>query len=253
MKPPLGMVVAFASEARKLLGRGRWQRSEKLMTRRIRLSDGTDLIAVRAGVGLDNALIAARWLISENVSVLINVGVAGGLYPHLKAGDLIIADAVIQLKGKTLLGPWIPDVNLVAQSRTALNNAHIYPRCGTVVSSKVAVLSAIHKASLFENTRSLAVDMESAAVAQAAEEAGLRFFILRAICDPAETTVARDLSNSLGFDGNVRPLTLFLNLTRRPYLISDLIRMGRHYAIGSAALRHAWHILIQNRLFSSSS
>jgi hypothetical protein len=46
------MVVALASEARTLLGRGPWHKANERLLRRIHLDDGTQLIVTLAGMGV---------------------------------------------------------------------------------------------------------------------------------------------------------------------------------------------------------
>ncbi|UCF95467.1 MAG: hypothetical protein JSW39_15410 [Desulfobacterales bacterium] len=248
MKPTLGMIVALASEARALLGRGPWQSVRGLMVRRMGLRDGTELIVVCSGVGIENAQAAARWLISEGVTALVGLGVAGGLYPGSKTGDLVIAESVLQVEGGKNLGHWDTDAACVALSQAALTAEDLSVRCGTLVTTPRAVLTVASKAALFRQTRALAVDMESAAVARAARDANLPFFTLRAICDAAEDAVPFELPACLDKKGKVRLATLLRKLTRRPSLVVDLQRMGRQFAAANDALRRGWLAQIRNNL-----
>ena len=248
MKPTLGMVVAMASEARLLLGRGPWRQVKRHLVRCARLKDGTDLIVTRAGVGVENAFRAARWLISEGVTALTSMGVAGGLCPGLKAGHLIIAEDVLTIDHGKSRGPWKADATCVAHARAAFAAEGVCVACGTVLTAPAGVLTAAQKESLFRQTRALAVDMESAAVARAALEKNLPFFTLRAICDPAEETVPRALYDCLDKNGKVRLTAVLLNLAGRPSLALDLRRMSIHYSAAKTALKDGWRIQIKNNL-----
>lgn len=249
MKPTLGMVVAMASEARLLLGRGSWHRIEGRLVRSLPLEDGTGLIAARAGLGAENAYAAASWLVSQGVSALIGAGLAGGLCPGLKAGQLVVAKSILTLIdcGKCRK-PWMPDPAGVAHARAALASEGVSVACGTLVTAPEAVLTVAGKESLFRQTRALAVDMESAGIARAAEENHLPFFIMRAICDPAEEAVPRALSDCLDENGKVRPATLLFNLAARPTLVPDMVRMGRCFATAGHSLQRGWRIQMRGAL-----
>lgn len=59
--------------------------------------DGVPVVLVGAGIGKVNTAIAATLLVERfNASLIIFTGVAGGLDPALKIGDLVIADRTIQ-------------------------------------------------------------------------------------------------------------------------------------------------------------
>ncbi|MEJ2169778.1 MAG: hypothetical protein P8X90_30095 [Desulfobacterales bacterium] len=251
MKPTVGMVVAMASEVRLLFGREPWRPVKAHMIRRERLKDDTDLIVARAGVGIENSLAAARRLISEGVTALISAGLAGGLSPGLKAGHLVIAADILQISrindGK-IQGHWQADANCVALARAAFTAEGVAATCGKIITTQPAVLTTAHKESLFRQTRALAVDMESAAVARAAHENNIPFFGLRVICDPAEESVPRVLYECLDPNGSVRLTAVLLNLARRPSLALDLSRLRRHFIAAGSALQGAWRMQVRHHL-----
>jgi adenosylhomocysteine nucleosidase len=104
------------------------------------------------GPGAANARRAAARLIAEGCDVLVSFGVAGGLDPKLKVGDIV---------------------------RDRIHSAD------------APVTSPAQKARLFRTTGAVAVDMESEAVAEVAREAGVRFAVVRAIVDPAHRSLPR--------------------------------------------------------------
>ena len=248
MKPVLGMVVAMTFEISYLLGRGSWRQIKKHSVLHNRLKDGTDLIIVHAGVGEENAVAAARWLLSEGVTALTSMGFAGGLHPGLRAGDLIIAESIFQIDGGKILGPWDADATSVTHSHSALTAKGISVHCGPLITTLKAVLTSDHKKYLLNQTRALAVDMESAFVAKAAQEKNIPFFIMRAICDSPNETVPRELYGCLNKNGNVCIPSVLLHLARRPYLVIDLGRMSRHFSAAGTALRRGWRVLLKSNL-----
>lgn len=251
MRPTVGMVVAMASEVRLLFGRKSWRPAKAHPIRHERLNDDTDLIVARAGVGIENSLAAARRLISEGATALISAGLAGGLSPGLQAGHLVIAEDILHVNPMNdgqIQGHWKADATCVALARAAFTAEGVPATGGRIITTRQAVLTAAHKAALFRQTRALAVDMESAAVARAALEKNIPFFGLRAICDPAAETVPRELYACLDPNGNVRLTTVLRHLARRPSLALDLSRLRRHFIAAGSALQGAWRVQVRHHL-----
>lgn len=248
MIPALGMVVALASEARTLLGRGPWHKAKERLLRRVHLDDDTQLIVTLAGVGVENALAAAYGMIRAGVKALISIGLAGGLTPALKTGDLIIGEEILLLDNGKIQGPWAANPAGIALTRKALAAEGVPAFFGTVLTAPRPILERERKASMFKQTRALAVDMESAAVARAAREKGIPFLTIRAICDPAEETIPPELYDCLNANGKVRLPTLLRNIARKPSLTLDLLRLGRQSAVAGSALKRCWQLQVENRL-----
>ncbi len=248
MNSTIGLVVALPAEARALIGRGRWQHAEGHLFRRSSLNNGTHLIVVRSGLGMENAFLASQWLIAEGVVALGASGVSGGLDPKLEPGDLVLADSVIQENGNRCKQVWEGNSKFVEIVYTALIAKGIPAYSGPIITTQKPVLSARNKQALFTKTKALAADMESAAVAAVANKAGLPFFALRTICDVAARTVPREIFDCLNQAGNVRMFHLFRMLLLKPPLVSDLLRTKRDFAMALSTLRRAWHTQISSSL-----
>ncbi len=65
--------------------------------------------------------------------------------------------------------------------------------------------SVAAKATLRAASGALAIDMESAAVAEAAAEAGVPFLVLRVIADPADRAIPPVALHGVAPDGSRRP------------------------------------------------
>ena len=110
---------------------------------------------------------------------VISFGVAGGLDPSLKSGDVVVATEVVAGDARWLAG--------LALSEELIDGPHWAP---TVVRAGLAgveqvVVGQAGKAALHSETGASAVDMESHIAAAYAAEAGLPFAALRVISDPA--------------------------------------------------------------------
>lgn len=248
MNSTIGLVVALPSEARALIGRGRWQHAKGYLFRRSHLNNRTHLIVVRSGLGMENAFLASQWLIAEGVVALGVSGVSGGLDPELEPGDMVLADSIIQENGDTCQQIWEGNSKFVEISYAALIAEGIPVYRGPIITVQKAVLSARDKQALFTKINALAVDMESAAVAAAADKASIPFFALRTVCDAATRSIPIEIFDCLNQAGRVQLLHLFRMLLLRPSLVSDLLRMKRDFAFGLATLGSAWHVLMRSSL-----
>ncbi len=218
-----GFIVALPGEARAVAGRGWIRRKGRTFKRR--LQDGHEQLWLQCGVGPERAADGARWLLSRGVRSLYLFGVSGGLDPRLQAGDLVVAEAVRDEKGNRYPAT-------VAEWATGRSGVHI----GAILTLPAPVLAPKDKLELFRRFGALAVDMESAAVACVALEAGCPCRILRAICDPASRVVAKDAFALIDDRGRLRVGTLLASLMRRPRLLADLFSMRQDFARALEAL-----------------
>lgn len=249
MIPALGFATATGAEARFVLGCRHWTHMDGRMVWRSHTQQGVDLFAVRAGVGAERTLAAARWLVQEGVTALVCLGVAAGLRPGLRPGEVVIGEKVVEEEGIGKgPGAWDADLSAIQLVYTVLSAHGIKAWRGTVVSTRAAVLSAEDKSSLYRKTRALAVDMESSAVARTAAESDLPFLALRAVCDPQERTLDRHLTDCLDQEGQIQLPLLLKSLLRGPSLFFDLLPLARDFVLALSALRQAWHVLLKNNL-----
>ncbi len=236
----IGIVTALPGEARALVGRCSRDKTGGFSHRRAVLTDGTGLVVVQSGMGMDNAFSAAHWLVKKGVGALGCFGVSGGLDPGLGIGDLVIADSVFMERDDEISPVWKRGGRKSEATFSCLEAQGVTARWGSILTVREAVLSAAGKRALFDRTGVTAVDMESAAVARAAEQSGLPFFAIRAICDPADVSIPESLFQCVDHKGRPRVSYLLGLIIRKPVLISHLLRMKRDFI---AALANASHVL----------
>jgi adenosylhomocysteine nucleosidase len=179
-----------------------------------------------AAASTERAYAGARALVEQGATALVSFGIAGGLAPDLPPGALVLAEAVLDASGRrwTTATAW----RLSLQDETGADAS------GPLLASETAIRTAAEKSELQARTGAIAVDMESGGVARAAEAAGVPFLVVRVVADPASRRLPPSALAGLGPDGRQRPRAVLAALTRRPWDIVELIRLGRD---SSTALR----------------
>ncbi|WP_428394716.1 hypothetical protein [Lichenicoccus sp.] len=203
----IGFLVGMQAEAKLLAGlRGR------------------ALIAV---AGADAAVRIAG-LIRDGATALVSLGLAAGLDPKARPGDLLVP-SIIVVDGQSARC----DLSLCAR----LGGDGI--RAGSLLHSDVVVAEAGAKQALFARTGCVALDMESGVVARAALAAGLPFAALRAICDPVERSLPPLALRALAPDGGFAWPSMLASLLTKPQQIADLLGLARDAtAARRTLLRH---------------
>ena len=150
--------------------------------------------------------------------LLLSFGVCGALAPALRAGDLLIASALVA-DGRV----WPIDAHWTAHLAAALPAARLAPlTAGDSMIGSVAEKRALHAA-----TGAAAVDMESHIVAEAAARHGLPFAVVRAVSDTADHTLPPAALAGLKPDGSPDIGAVLRALARNPSQLPALIRTGR--------------------------
>jgi adenosylhomocysteine nucleosidase len=179
---------------------------------------------VRAGGGLpDGALAAAEWLVEQGVDGLVSFGLAGGLDPALRPGDLVVPECV-------------RDGDCTYATACELS-ARLGSRRGILLAGRAAVATAMEKAGLFAQTGAAAIDLESGAVARVAARHAIPFAALRAICDPAGRDLPPASLAAVDRHGGIAILPVLASIARHPRQLPSLVALGRDAIIAYAALK----------------
>jgi adenosylhomocysteine nucleosidase len=217
-----GVVAALDMEARTL--RLRTRRRDGLFE----AGDGT-LVAV-SGMGRSAAVAAARALVDAGATALVSWGLAGGLDPRLQAGAICLPSIVVSRDGAT----FATDLQW-REILTAAIGQRLFVVSGKLLTSAAAIQDVAAKAAAFGETGAVAVDMESAGVAQIAALNRLPFVAVRAIVDTAGDTLPGAVM-AAGTEGPVRFARLILGIFRSPREIAPLMRLARRYRAATRAL-----------------
>ncbi|MGT2948363.1 5'-methylthioadenosine/adenosylhomocysteine nucleosidase [Streptococcus devriesei] len=195
-------IIAAMDEELKLLLEKLSQKTEEVCLGRTYYSGRLgkhDVVLVRSGVGkvmsaMSVAVLADRFA----VEALINTGSAGALAPDLEIGDVVVADRLAyhdvdltafgyafgQMSEQPLY--FESDKHFVAVFEKVLAQHHIKSKVGLITSSDSFMAGKDKTDFVKEHFPQVeAVEMEGAAVAQAASAAQLPFVVIRAMSDTA--------------------------------------------------------------------
>ena len=196
MTGPLGFVVGLAAEARiaRLLGP-------------VMIGGGTP----------EGAAIAAETLVAQGVGGLVSFGLAGGLDPVVRPGDIVIP-ATIRLGAADFA-----TADLIGSPS------------GMLLAGHEIVSTAAAKRKMFDATGAAAIDLESGAVALSARRHKLPFAVFRAICDPAERDLPPAALAALDQQGAIGLWRVLASIAANPGQLPGLIAL----AFDAARARHA--------------
>jgi adenosylhomocysteine nucleosidase len=182
-------------------------------------------------MGSAAASMGARALIDAGATALASWGMAGGLDPSLSAGAILLPSEVLGADGHVH--------NTESGWRSRLSTAvavHAPVRGGRLLTSAKAVGSVADKAELFRTTGAAAVDMESAAIGEVAEQHQLPFIAVRVVVDSAEDVLPRAVSAAADNEGHLQIWRLIGALALAPNELAPLIRLARRYRAANRSL-----------------
>lgn len=219
----VGIVTGLAAEAR-LIGRHSADTDDT--------ADNAPLIAC-AGPGRGTE--CAERLIAGGAAALLSFGLAGGLDPWLKPGDLVCPDHILSADGEALPTDQHWRNRLITEAR--MSGIVIADGALFGCDQPVADIDAKHR--LAHETGAVAVDMESHSVAAIAAARGLPFIALRAIADTADRSLPPAALAAVDAEGRIKGAAVALALIRGPGQIPAMIDLARDTRAGMGALGRA--------------
>jgi adenosylhomocysteine nucleosidase len=197
------------------------------------LPPAAGLRIVCSGSNPQQARRLAVELIDRGARALLSFGLAGGLSPAVRPGDLLLPEAVVLPTGARLP----TDREWCARLAARLSAVGLQVHRGALAGSDHLLATIAAKQELHAATGALAVDMESHAVAETAARAGLPFLVIRAVADPFDQTLPCAARAAIGPDGGVRLAEVARALLERPGELPALLRLGRQSGRALALLR----------------
>ncbi len=190
------------------------------------------LVATGCGPGPTTAVLGA--LIQElEPACIVSTGVCGALVPGPRTGHLLFVDSA-RREGDS--APRSASRQLVGPAAAALSEAAIPLHLASMFSAPRLVCSPGDKARLAKETDTTGIDMESAWVAEAADQAGIPWLGVRAVLDEADRPPAMDYSRFIRADGTVSAIGILFHALVRPWLWTALSTDGARMKEASASL-----------------
>ena len=169
---------------------------------------GIELVLVRSGIGKVNAGICTQILASVyGVDTVINTGIAGSLNADIDIGDIVVSTSLVQYDVDARnfgykLGE-IPRMNIVEfpadkylidKTQSAFDSLDLGIKLyrGMVATGDKFVSEDSLKAEIISNFHAYCVEMEGAAIAQAAMLNNMACVVIRAISDKADNSADVD-------------------------------------------------------------
>jgi adenosylhomocysteine nucleosidase len=190
------------------------------------LADGRLRVHV-SGIGAANAARTAAAVAGEAPEALISAGFCGALAGDLRVGDLVAADVVVDERTGDRFAA---DPRLLAAAPG---------RRGAMVSAERVARTPADRARL----EGLAVDMESAALARAAGDAGIPFLALRAVTDERHHRLP-DFDRVMNAAGRLTPGAGLVHFALHPRELPALVRLGPAARRAGQALREGMAALV---------
>lgn len=199
---------------------------------------------IRTGVGRERAREASEAALSAFApDALISTGYAGSL-GIANIGEVILGTKIFDWT-KERSGQGIQaDPALLDRAREAARDARIAWTQGPVVTVEHVVWRASEKQALGEVSGAIAVDMESAAIAQVASAAGIPFLLVRAISDRVQDDLPMDFNLWFSPFGSLRCI---LQILKRPSIVRGLYEMKHHADQASESLRRFFSKLVAEK------
>ena len=170
---------------------------------------------------------------------VISFGVAGGLDPSLKSGDVVVATEVMAGDARWLAGLSLSEDQIAG---IALGRRRVVRGGLAGVEEIVAAQSC--KAALRSVTGAAAVDMESHIAAAYAAENDLPFAALRVISDPATRALPALARSAIKPNGDIDLRMIFQGVVRNPRSLRALVSTGIDFNRALKSLRGCREFLL---------
>ena len=163
---------------------------------------------------------------------VISFGVAGGLDPSLKTGDVVVATEVMAGDARWLAGLSLTEDQIAS---IALGRRRVVR--GLLAGVEEVVAASTCKAALHSETGAAAVDMESHIAAAYAAEASIPFAALRVISDPAHRALPVVARKAIKPNGDLDLLRIMGSVVRNPRTLRALVSTGIDFNRALRSLR----------------
>lgn len=191
-------------------------------------------LITRSGAGPENAAKAAQLLIDNGAQRLISWGCASALTMSLHPGDLVIPKTLHpegknQLSPIRLASPWLQQV--------ISHLSELNPHIGSIAESSSIIAKSSAKKLIYKQTRAIALDMESIAVAKIAHKNHVAILVIRSIADPVTLDLPQAVYYAFNQRGDITIIKLLRFVLTHPTQLPSLIKLGLNFKAAKNKLR----------------
>jgi adenosylhomocysteine nucleosidase len=196
-------------------------------------------LVAESGPGAKRTAQALDYLLGDApsvalVSCVISAGFAGGLREGFAVGDTILASEILDVNGGRWRSTW--PVDLASRGDLALHR-------GRLLTAPGIIATPAEKRRLGQEHDAVAVDMESAIVAQRCADRAIPFGALRAVSDPVEMGLSEELMSL--FRHEMPPVSRAAGaLWNKPALLGEMWRLARNTRLAARRLAAALNSLL---------
>jgi adenosylhomocysteine nucleosidase len=201
-----------------------------------------EVILIRTGMGAALAGPATRQVLTRfSPEAILSIGFACALHPNLVVGDLILSKQVARVSPDGVLRGPVIDCDPSLRSEVAQHRIYI-SQSGKILEGLIVsvdrVFQKAHEKEVVANRQqgALALDMESAIVAECATEAKVPFLAVRAVSDLLDEDLGIDFERFLQPDGSFRIGSGVYYLLTHPKNLHRLNRLRRQSSVASRSL-----------------
>lgn len=179
------------------------------------------LVLVRSGIGFGAMKRAAEYLIDHyNPKLCVHVGYCGGCDPRYGAGDLIVADVIVNGR---LNERHEMDGELADEAMRICRERGLRSKLGSIATVDRAIHSPHEKAFVGTEHGVIGIDMESAALVGICRLRGTKCLVVRAVVDALDVVLPK-FGDAMDESGRIDGFSLAGNVIRRP---KDILRISQ--------------------------
>lgn len=245
----IGAVAAMPDEIGPLLRRaGAYRKGVLGGYRRFDFVIGANrVVLVQSGIGPRRAREATMALIREvQPRLLVNFGFAGAVQDDTQVGDLVLAQEVLLLADGEFAAQQPPDRGETARALRVCAALGALHQGVFLTSARIEDKKEVARL-LPPQMRHPVLEMETAAVLEAAHAAGIPLVALRGISDGFEEELGFSLEEFCDGELNIRPLRVVAALARKPWIVPQLLRLAANSRKAAERLAQALELLLGAR------
>ena len=219
---PLAIVAALNDEIKII--RSKMEIDTRVHVRPSLFEEGTylkkSILLVRSGLGQEAMKTAISYCFTNfHPEFCLHIGYCGGTDPQFQAGDLIIANLIVDAAS---LKQHKPDASIIQKAQKLCNNKGLRARIGGLVTVKDVIGTPHEKAFVGTEHEASGIDMESSAFALECGKRSIPYLVVRSVFDPLDVSLPS--LNAVDQEGKTDGMALAKHFARNP---KDILAIPR--------------------------